>query len=1142
MTSISKLTAALFAGSQETTLALANLNFDFSLVKFEAPIEYHGVGKSLTRQRLEAAESGSSHITARKLGALFEHMIPNTPRLFEAYGTRASAIASQPSSGTAQPKQGGIFSSFVGADGTSIWAAATSGRGAISVHLLACMLARIWTGPEATSIWSEIVQARKNELQHSDQGETFSYATTLAGNVALTRDQLAEWDNSARAWLRHADRIRSRQQTQVMLILSNLMGLSVSSMPSTYRSVIDAWVTALQGMENLVKGTSQGASSGGLLLALSSWHLYPDMIALGNTPVVQEDPLFSRGTALTLNLHGNPSKQPSGVYWSLSLSHMRYYGAPIHAEGTYATESSRISFDNLLQVVLGSICNSWGFDGSDPVAVTQLIRSVRLKRHVSKTICPAWIHMLADASDAFLSSKGDSRTLNRKLIALGRTRGSTILAETTVPPVFGLTNIESMISFLKTPGYQLRLLRAYAARSFPTADPFDVILRYRVPVAFREVPLPEHPEKAGFSIERVEVTIQKETKSPKSRKNRRPVRDQLSSRLGPTPAGVGSRRSPSRNRRSPMSLGGSNLAQQSEETDMQHSGLKGESGEDAVSDLNNSSSCDESAQYSEDQRAALQQNLDPGDQDIRDEGSAGAFEALDVDVVMGESTEAPRIETHLVDDDENVPSQDIPTKGKGIIEYATALPHKLSPPSSASALYRWMNPRQRVEGLGEEEFAERLICKKRPEYCKKLDHADEWWSVPNDIFRRSAIEEGHMVRPTRWYTFFSGNPKTAAIFVDQTELERCKRESGGPNWGRTRRPIKETCDLKDLQAALDADAIDMEEMMAAIAKVAKDSKYFDSLKALAAAYKVYNGFDGATISPNAVTKPIFGAKWAQYVKGETQSCLSSISLLDRLHTFACIAYFESDGLDMNASQFTNVMALSSGDSIYVAAWLICDPAERQPANAVCRLHGNVGKAGLILLVPPADPQTLAPGIDNWKFIDREEFDGTVTNAFIGTSLHLSFTDWCIPVDVGEAGRGRRDAEAYIIESLVSVYDRGKWIGDLDVLQALSKGCNQPDHEFFYKSFCNHASVEAFDPNQSFPAIVTIKNWDEFLEHPRSPAVAMAHDNWDAKLALAVLGVRRGDRVFVMDRICETCFTDVNLVGGPECIAKALFLL
>ena len=138
--------------------------------------------------------------------------------------------------------------------------------------------ARVWTGPEAISIWDEIVQARKQELQRSGQSETFSYATTLAGHVAITRDQLAEWDNSARAWLRHADRTRSKQQTQVMLILSNLDGVAVSPMPSTYQSVIDAWVTALHGMENLTKGTSQGASSGGLLLALASWHLYPDMI------------------------------------------------------------------------------------------------------------------------------------------------------------------------------------------------------------------------------------------------------------------------------------------------------------------------------------------------------------------------------------------------------------------------------------------------------------------------------------------------------------------------------------------------------------------------------------------------------------------------------------------------------------------------------------------------------------------------------------------------------------------------------------------------------------------------------------------------------------------------------------------------
>jgi hypothetical protein len=37
MANIGKIVAALFSGSQEATLALANLNFDFSLVKVCTP-------------------------------------------------------------------------------------------------------------------------------------------------------------------------------------------------------------------------------------------------------------------------------------------------------------------------------------------------------------------------------------------------------------------------------------------------------------------------------------------------------------------------------------------------------------------------------------------------------------------------------------------------------------------------------------------------------------------------------------------------------------------------------------------------------------------------------------------------------------------------------------------------------------------------------------------------------------------------------------------------------------------------------------------------------------------------------------------------------------------------------------------------
>ncbi len=81
--------------------------------------------------------------------------------------------------------------------------------------------------------------------------------------------------------------------------------------------------------------------------------------------------------------------------------------------------------------------------------------------------------------------------------------------------------------------------------------------------------------------------------------------------------------------------------------------------------------------------------------------SALEFDVTDVDEVSRWYTEAPSIETHLVDDDGNAPNQAIPETGEGVIEYAAALPHKLPQPSPPSAaLYRWMNPRQKVKGLG----------------------------------------------------------------------------------------------------------------------------------------------------------------------------------------------------------------------------------------------------------------------------------------------------------------------------------------------------------------------------------------------------------------------------------------------------------
>ena len=100
---ISRFTAALLAGSQENTVALAALNFDFSLYKIQAPTEYQALGSCLSGERRRIAESGSQHVTARKLGTLFRSKLPSVPNLIGAYGERVSEIAKLSTSETPDP-------------------------------------------------------------------------------------------------------------------------------------------------------------------------------------------------------------------------------------------------------------------------------------------------------------------------------------------------------------------------------------------------------------------------------------------------------------------------------------------------------------------------------------------------------------------------------------------------------------------------------------------------------------------------------------------------------------------------------------------------------------------------------------------------------------------------------------------------------------------------------------------------------------------------------------------------------------------------------------------------------------------------------------------------------------------------------
>ena len=614
---------------------------------------------------------------------------------------------------------------------------------------------------------------------------------------------------------------------------------------------------------------------------------------------------------------------------------------------------------------------SWGLDGSDVGAVARLFDSIRSKVAQTQLGCPSWLRLLLIASEDFLCASGDTKTFNRRLIALGRNRGSSILAikEAYPPTIFGLANLGPMMRLLKSPESRLHVLRRHVKRYFKDVDAFDVIIRFRGNSRGPSVDAPLVAENGDSDI------MANGGEFPDCCVTVKVISIRTLCCLAVEP----------------------NLFLVPTEQD--------------VTISISPPAAPEIIQGTE----ALVREPEPGTKKTINE-----YLNKLPKLCLPDEEDSPLLQ----EEKSNV-------SGKHLIEYSTALPFKSQRTQQRDALYRWIDSNGSAEGFGEESFAECLICKEKTEACRRLDKEHDTWQLETDFFRDSAEAALPPRLGPKTYAFFGGDPEKAAIFVDKEVLQHRKDQAKGPRWARSPNipDVKEYCDLQVMQAMLDADAIDIKLLVLELLEMEKQGQFFASLRALAAAYGVYENLDGATISPQGVTQPIHKAKWAGRFKHH-----SSSNEMNRLETFACITYFESDGLDLAPSQFTNVMAISSPDSIYVSAWLVCDPAERQPANAICRLHGNVGKAGLILLVPPTDPQILDEGIDNWKIIDREDlFDGTKSDHFKDTSLHLRFTDWSLSVDVGEAGRGRRNAEASIVEALVSVHDRGKWIADLDIL-------------------------------------------------------------------------------------------------------------
>lgn len=194
---------------------------------------------------------------------------------------------------------------------------------------------------------------------------------------------------------------------------------------------------------------------------------------------------------------------------------------------------------------------------------------------------------------------------------------------------------------------------------------------------------------------------------------------------------------------------------------------------------------------------------------------------------------------------------------------------------------------------------------------------------------------------------------------------------------------------------------------------------------------VADHFEEAFVSVGMAAKPPLREKSAIFRKSirslqeSFQASLMDPFDLSVAQSFSCVLLCDSGVFNIPPSHMDEIMAISSGDSLFIAAPLLSDPAEsRSRGPKIKHIMGNIGRAGTALLKSPDDPRIRTVGVEQWYFISGENWDGKRKDMFRDTSLHLWFTGSSLAIDRKNKTLGEKDVELYVLESVVSVHGRG----------------------------------------------------------------------------------------------------------------------
>jgi hypothetical protein len=176
--------------------------------------------------------------------------------------------------------------------------------------------------------------------------------------------------------------------------------------------------------------------------------------------------------------------------------------------------------------------------------------------------------------------------------------------------------------------------------------------------------------------------------------------------------------------------------------------------------------------------------------------------------------------------------------------------------------------------------------------------------------------------------------------------------------------------------------------------------------------------------------------------------------------------------------------------------LICDPYEMPHAYEMKRILGNVGKPGMVMLISPRDPMVREIDPGRWRLAEYPNFDGKPDDCFNRTSLHLSFTDYHVPMFASGAS-GEQDAPISMLEAVISVRDSGVWVADIDIIKGLE--ADGPVYRLDLPSSCAHLPDFPLQP-----PIMSVESWDDVLDCPDGYFIVKAHGNWLARLAITAV--------------------------------------